>query len=77
MNDDTRVRDFLDRMANEIEVAPVDWRPPVRRARRRRTVAMLLVAIAVVMIIPAVSLRDKRIDPNGIGSLHPRDADRG
>ena len=56
MNDDTRVRDFLDRMANEIEVAPVDWRPPVRRARRRRTVAMLLVAVAVVMIIPAVSL---------------------
>ena len=38
MSNDTHVREFLERMANEIYVPALDWRSPVNRARRHRFV---------------------------------------
>jgi hypothetical protein len=51
MSNDTHVRDFLKRMANEIDVPPLDWRSPVKRARRHRSVTMAVVVMTIVAVV--------------------------
>ena len=53
MSDDTQVREFLARMAKEIDGTPVDPRRPAERARRHRSVSIGLVAILVAAIVSA------------------------
>ena len=56
MSDDTHVREFLQRMADEIDVAPSDSRSPVKRARRHRSVMMAVVVVLVVAVVTGGSL---------------------
>ena len=65
MSDDTRVRELLHRMVDEIDSTPLDTRSPVRRARRRRSVMVVVAAVAVVVFASGLSvgwrsLRDPR-----------------
>lgn len=56
MSNDTHVREFLERMANEIYVPPLDWRSPVKRARRHRSITMAVVVVIVTAIVAAGSV---------------------
>jgi hypothetical protein len=68
MTDDRHVREFLERMANEIDVSPVDPRGPSERARGHRAVAKAIVAVvAVVAIVSAGSLGLRSITRSGLG----------
>jgi hypothetical protein len=68
MTDDTQVQEFLERMANEIEVSSVDPRGPAHRARRRRTAAKAIVlVVAVVAIVSAGSWGLRSITGSSLG----------
>jgi Tol biopolymer transport system component len=56
MSNETLVREFLQRMADEVEFTPPDWRPPVQRARRRRRVTIAILVCAVVAVVSAGSV---------------------
>ena len=56
MSNDTQVREFLQRMADEIDVSPVDPRSPVKRARRHRSITMAVVVVIVVAIVTGGSV---------------------
>ena len=71
MSNDSNVREFLERMANEIDASPVDARSPVKRARRHRSVMTAIVVVVVVAIVTGGSI--------GLRSVHgtgPRPAVR-
>jgi hypothetical protein len=68
MTDDTQMREFLQRMADEIGVSPVDPRPPARRARRHRATAKAIVVVAaVVAIVSAGSVGLRSITGSSLG----------
>ncbi len=56
MTNDTQVRDFLHRMANEIDVTSPDPRRPVKRARRHRSVSLAAVVVIVAAIVATGSI---------------------
>src|SRR5712691_2507244 len=56
MSNDTDVREFLQLMADEVDVPPSDWRSPVKRARRRRSLTVAVVAVIVVALVSAGSI---------------------
>ncbi len=75
MSNDTHVREFLERMANEIYIPPLDWRSPVKRARRHRSITMAVVVVIVTAIVTGGSvglrsLTDTRPRPAN-ESTHP------
>ena len=68
MSNDTHVREFLERMANEIDASPLDRRSPVKRARRYRSAMTTVVAVTIVAIIAGGtlglrSLRESELSP--------------
>ena len=50
MNNDPHVREFLQRMAGEINASPLDPRSPVKRARRHRSFMVAVVGVVGVAI---------------------------
>ena len=70
MSNDTHVREFLKRMANEIDVPPLDWRSPVKRARRHRSVTMAVVVVIVVAIVSGGSLGLRSLKERGLPPAH-------
>ena len=75
MNNDTHVREFLDRMVHEIDVPPLDWRAPVKRARRHRSITMAVVVVIVVAIVAGGSVGLRSLTDTGLRpaneSTHP------
>ncbi len=51
MSNDTLVREFLQRMASEIDALPSDASAPVKRAQRHRSAMMAVVAVIVVATV--------------------------
>ena len=66
MSNDTHVREFLQRMASEIDVPPLDWRSPVKRARRHRSVTMAVVVGIVVAIVAGGSVGLRSLTGRGL-----------
>jgi hypothetical protein len=69
MSNDTNVRRFLERMAGEIEVSPLDGHAPAKRARRYRSVAVAVsvVVVAAILVAGSVGLRSiTRTAPNPV-----------
>ena len=65
MSNDKHVREFLQRMAHEIDVPPLDWRSPVKRARRRRSAMMAAVVVIVVAIVSGGSIGWRTLTDTG------------
>lgn len=65
MTDDTHVREFLERMADEIDVSPVDPQGPAKRARRYRSVSMGVFVVAIVAIVSAGSIGLRSLTETG------------
>jgi Tol biopolymer transport system component len=70
MSNDTHVREFLQRMANEIDVAPSDWRSPVKRARRHRSIMMAIVVVIVVAVVTGGSVELRSFTETGPRPAH-------
>jgi hypothetical protein len=65
MSDDTQVRSFLQRMANEIDLTPPDPHGPVKRARRHRSVMTAVVVVIVAAIVATGSVGVRSLTQTG------------
>jgi hypothetical protein len=71
MSSDTQVREFLERMAGEIDVASFDVQTPVKRARRYRSVSLAACVVIAAAIISVGSIglrRSGQTQP----AIHPK-----
>ncbi|HTG46453.1 MAG TPA: hypothetical protein VK646_02200 [Actinomycetota bacterium] len=68
MTDDTKIPEFLQQMADEVDVSAVDPRRPAERAHRRRAVAKVLVfVVAAAAIVTAGAVGLGSVTTSGFG----------